>query len=193
MAVVRRGQAEVPQRLGSIARLLQRTQHQAGDDVLLRRAAGSIQHRLQGLGGDFITLESLDGVAEVRQERCKRVQLFGIGILVHAVENGQLFLFGKARHALVGLEHEFLDQFVGGAVFFALDGGRYAALVQRDDCLVNIQIQRAALKTRRTHLLRHIVHAAQRLRQFRRKAGFVPLGQQARYIVVDQPRVGMNH
>ena len=78
-------------------------------------------------------------------------------------------------------------------MFFALDGGRYAALVQRDDRLVNIQIQRAALKTRRTHLLRHIVHAAQRLRQLRRKAGFVALGQQARYIVVDQPRVGMNH
>lgn len=189
MAVVRRGQAEMPQRLRAVARLLQRAQHQPGDEPFLGLALGLVQHGLQGLGVHLALCRAADAVAQVDEEGVEGLDLLGVRVLVHAVEDGDLVQAGELRHALVGLEHEFLDHAVGDAALLALDGGGHAAFVQRDDRLVNVQVQRAALHAGLGQHLGEPLHAAQVARDLRRKARPPRRLQQARHVLVDEARV----
>lgn len=179
----------MPQRLRAVARLLQRAQHQPGDEPFLGLALGLVQHGLQGLGVHLALCRAADAVAQVDEEGVEGLDLLGVRVLVHAVEDGDLVqAANSATHSLALSMNSSIMRLAMPRSSRSMEVG-HAALVQRDDRLVNVQVQRAALHAGLGQHLGEPLHAAQVARDLRRKAGLLARLQQARHVLVDEARV----
>ncbi len=108
--VVLEGQAEVPQVLGAVARLLEAAQQQGVDDLRLGLAGRLAQDALQVLRPGVLQVE---GVAEAAERLLERLHLLLAGILVHAVERGHVLPVELLGHQPVGQQHHLLDELPG--------------------------------------------------------------------------------
>ncbi len=166
------GEGEVADVLVAVAGLLERAQHEVGEDALLGMAAdlrGQALVHLRGDGdglGDLVGLGLAVGSADVaavaagldafdreagEAERVAELagglleveDALGVGGLVDAVDAGGLGL-DPVGDALVGREHELLDEAVRPAALRAHDGLHVAVGIELDDGLGEVEVDRAA-------------------------------------------------
>ena len=119
-------------------------QHTNIDDLLVGSAAHTFQNGAQLLGGGHVLGKVVVDAAGL-QQAVQTLQLFGVGLLVHAVHKGDLLHPGKVGGALVGQQHELLDHglaLAGGALFHV---DAVAILVQDQLHLAALDIHAAAL------------------------------------------------
>ena len=83
-------------------------------------------------------------VAEAGGDLLELQHLLGVGLLVGAVEGGDAPAFEEASDGFVGRQHELFDQAVGDVALAAGDADHLAALVEADDGLGQVEVNRAA-------------------------------------------------
>ena len=140
--VARERQAEVPQVLRRVARLLHRPQHQHGDGPLGRRAVDLLEQRLEVPRADRVGRRA-ERVAEARDEGLELLDLQRVGRLVHAVEARNVARLEELGHRLVREQHELLDDPVGDVPLSGDDRLHLAGLVEHDLGLVEVEVDRA--------------------------------------------------
>ena len=182
-----RGQREVAFVLLRVARLLQRAQHQVRQDALLRLARDLLRQLLiharrdvdvfrdlQRLGalsgaGAFaplgLELHPLDRqradaqrIAETRGDGLEVHHALGIGLLVDAIQRRDALVLEIAGDALVGRQHELLDDAVGDVALRARDAGHQAVLVELDHRLGQIEVDGAAAHALAVEDQRQLAH-----------------------------------
>jgi hypothetical protein len=105
--------------------------------------------------------------AEGGEELPELGELLLVGIVVHAVERGQVVAAGEAGDGLVGEEHEFLDELVALVVVDELDAVSVAGGVDEDFGLRHVEIEAAAgMRSRRRRLLANRPELADPFLQF---------------------------
>ena len=90
--------------------------------------------RLTGSGAEA------EGIAEAGGQLLELDDAARLGLLVDAVERGHAEVFEPGGHALVGGEHELLDEAVGPGALGAGDAAHLALLVELDDRLGQIEV-----------------------------------------------------
>ena len=98
-------------------------------------------------------------IAEARGELFKLDDAARLGFLVDAVERRNAEIFNPDGHALVGGEHELLDEAVGPGALGAGDAAHFAVLIELDDGLGKIEIDRSALFAALVHEDGELFHA----------------------------------
>ena len=83
-------------------------------------------------------------VAEVRGHLLELHHALRIGHFVNAVDGGDAGMLQVRRHALVGRQHELLDEAVGDVARRARDAGHGAQFVELDERLGQVEIDGAA-------------------------------------------------
>src|SRR6185437_6408341 len=156
-----------------VARLLQRTQHQVGKDAFLRLAgnllgqflvharrdvhffgqfefprtlAGAVTGAAVGLELETLHRQSAysQGVAKSGGNGFKLVNPLGIGLLMDAVEGRNALVLEVMGHALVGREHELLDEAVSDITLGAGDAAHEAEFVKFNYRFRKVKINGAA-------------------------------------------------
>ena len=98
-------------------------------------------------------------VAEARGELLELDHAARVGLLVDAVERGHAEVFEPDGDALVGGEHELLDEAVGPGALGAGDAAHLAVLVELDDRLGQVEVDAAALLAALVHQHGEFLHA----------------------------------
>ena len=138
MAVVLGPQAEVAQVLPVVPGLHQGAEHHHGHGGLLRLAPGSVQQLLEGGAVGLLQV-----VAQGGHHGAQGLGLVGGGLLVDPVDAGLVQLVQVLRHALVGRQHEGLDQGLADPLAVHRHVHRRAALVADHIALLGVQLQGA--------------------------------------------------
>src|ERR1039457_3458088 len=164
MRVNRCGQREVPLVDLGVARLLEGTQHQVGQDALFRLARNLLGQLLVHARRDVDLFGDLDDVRiasaavmiapvstdlhTLHRQRAypERVtegggdgleieDTLGIGLFVNAIERAHPLVLEIAGHALIRRQHELLDDAVGNIALGARDSLHQSVLVKFNDRL----------------------------------------------------------
>ena len=85
-----------------------------------------------------------EGISESRGDGFEVVDALGVGLLVNAVEAGDAVRLEMVRDRLVGREHEFFDEAMREVALGAGDGLHQSELVELDDGLGQIEVDRSA-------------------------------------------------
>ena len=173
MGVAGRGQREVAQVFFRVAGLLQAAQHEEAEDSFFRLARNFFcellihARRDVDLFGDLDFADALagavggaavrlhlhavngerahaEGVSEGGGDGLEIVDALGVGLLVDAVEAGDAVRLEMVRDGFVGREHELLDDAVGDVALGAGDGLHQSEVVEFDDGLGQIEVDRSA-------------------------------------------------
>src|SRR6476619_5682161 len=91
--------------------------------------------------------EIADFVTETERELTVLCELFGIRVLVNAVDCCNCPLFQVSRHCFVCREHEFLNQLMRFIILDAFQSHWFALCIDPDFYLWTIQVQRAVLES----------------------------------------------
>ena len=183
VCIRRRRQRKVPLVLLRIPRLLQRSQHQVAQNPLLRLAFDPrrqllIHPRRHGdVLGHFVRprlppaalrlasistgLNAFDGqrpqakrIAEARSQLLELDNTARLRPFMDAIERRHAQVFKPRRHALVGRQHELLDQPVGPCPLRTRHAAHLALVVELDHRLGQIEVDRPALLAPLVHLHR---------------------------------------
>ena len=138
VAVVLGPQAEVAQVLPVVAGLHQGAEHHHGHGGLLRLAPGSVQQLLEGGAVGLLQIVPPRGY-----HGAQGLGLVGGGLLVHPVDAGLVQLVQVLGHALVGGEHEGLDQGLADPLAVHRHVHRRAGVVADHIALLGVQLQGA--------------------------------------------------
>ena len=187
-----RGQCEVAFVDLGVARLRERAQHEITQDALFRlafdargellihaRRDGDVfRHfvlariaaaamRIAALAAGLYALHrqrsKAERIAEASGELFKLDDAARFGFLVDAVERRHAEIFNPDGDALVGGEHELFDEAVGPGALGAGDAAHLAVLVELDDGLGKIEIDRPALFAALVHEDGEFFHALEAL------------------------------
>ncbi len=187
-------ESEVADVLFAVARLLERPQHEVGEDALFGRAddpRGEALVHLRGNGdvlGHLVSLSLAVGspdiaavaagldapygqageaerVAELAGGFLEIEDAFGVGSLVDAIDARGLGL-DPVGDALVGREHELLDEAVRPPALRAHNGLHVAVGIELDDGLGEVEVDGAAALTLGVELERELIHLVYSRDQF---------------------------
>ena len=183
-----RGEGEVAFVDLGVARLAERAQHEVAEDALFRLALNARGELLihAGRDGDVFGHFVLAGIAALavrfaalvarlyalhgKWPKTKRITESGgelfelddaarIGLLMDAIERGHAEIFKPDGDALVGGEHEFLDEAVGPGALGARDAAHLAVLVEFDDRLGQVEVDGPTLFAALVHEHGEAFHA----------------------------------
>ena len=183
-----RGEGEVALVDLGVARLRERAQHEVAEDALFRLAFNArgqflIHARSDGdvfrhfvlagiaaLSVRFAALAAGLHAAHGQRSKTERMTEAGgelfklnnaarIGLLVNAVERGDAEILKPDGDALIGGEHELLDEAIGPGALGAGDAAHLAVLVELDDRLGQIEIDGAALFAALVHEDGEVLHS----------------------------------
>src|SRR5271157_1835260 len=150
-------------------RSLKQAQHEVREDALLRLAGNFLRQLLVHARRDVDVLGYLDGlrtapaavalaalgahlhplhrqrpdaqrIAEPGSDGLEVVNALWVGLLVDAVERGDVLVLQVAGDALVGRQHELLDDAVRDVALRARDALHQSVLVELDDRLRQIEV-----------------------------------------------------
>ena len=188
MRVGGRGEREVAEVFLRISRLLERAQHQVGENALLGLARQPLGQTLvvprrdaevaglEAFVGALVAFLAAGGVptrdakaperravhservAERRRDFLELENFFRVGCLVNAVEGGDGAALEVGGYRLVRRQHEFFDDAVGDVPLRASNADHAAALVELDFGLRQIEINRAALIASEVEQPRELLH-----------------------------------
>src|SRR6202050_2881616 len=182
MSVLVRREREVAQDVGGVAGLLERAQHQIGENAFflfsgyfLREALIVLRTNIHFIGGGqcdrhrahaaalstagsrlpadravadgYAALREIfdsQGIAESLGEFLEFENFFWVGFFVNAMERSDSSLFQVLRDGFIGGEHKFFDQAVRDVALAADDAEHASIVVEFDDWLGKIEINRAA-------------------------------------------------
>ncbi len=182
-----------------VGRLLERAQHLERQRLLGRVSLQPVEHPLEPLRRARVV--DVDAQAVALGQRGELLHAVAVGRVVDAPQRILAALAEAGGDRLVGRQHELLDHRVGLAL--ARIAARLAdvahqariVLVELDEGLGQIEVERTALHAQRAQLARQRIHRAQR-----RQVRLVLLalaarvaGQRRRDTGVVEPRAGMNH
>ncbi len=175
-----RGEREVALVHLGVAGLREGAQHEVAEDALFRLAFDARGEFLVHARGDgdvlwhfvlagiaalsagFAALTAGNDTLDGKRSETKRITEAGgelfelddaarVGLLVNAVKRGDAEILKPGGNALVGGEHEFLNQAIGPGALGAGDAAHLAVLVELDDRLGQIEVDGAALFTAPIH------------------------------------------
>ena len=126
-------------------------------------------------------------IAEVGGDGLEVEDALGIGLFVNAIERGDALVFQIAGDALVGRQHELLDDAVGDVALRARDALHQAVLVELDDRLGQIEIDGAAAHALAVQDHRQLAHQLEDIDQ-----PVIVLAQR-RIAFEDEVDVGVGH
>ena len=171
--VAARGQREVAEVFFGVARLLERAQHQVAQDAFFRLACDFGGQLLVHARGDVNVLGNFDGapllahtaggaavalelhavngqrayaqgISEGRSDHFEIVNPLGIGFFVNPIQRCDALRFQILRHALVGREHELLDQTMSDVALRAGNAFHQAEFVELNHRLGQVEVNRSA-------------------------------------------------
>src|SRR5262249_51436832 len=137
------GEPEMAERLGRVARLLQRAQEHGVDEPRLGASLGGIEHGLEGRRGRAPAIQP-ESQPEALEKARQLADVLRIRWLVDAMQPGQASPQELAGDGLVRGQHALLDQAVRDAALGAHDLLRPTAEVDEDLGLGQVEVNRAA-------------------------------------------------
>ena len=140
----------------------QRDRHRAHAAALSTAGSGFLPHRTVADG--YAALREIfdpQGIAESLGEFLEFENLFRVGFFVNAMERSDPAFFQVLRDGFVGREHEFFDQAVRDVALAADDAEHASIVVELDDRLGKIEINRAASVAAAIQQKRQFLHPAE--------------------------------